>query len=273
MILSSCQIYVLGRGFIPALDVTPGDVVVSLAGKRTENVEVTSVESRFVNTRANYVDSGQHNVSTTDDALFLYHSETKGTRYVRFPEISKITPNKEAKETDFLPILSYLHSDGGRNLTDDEAEYLARVVATERWSYDRQEFFSLSSLCTGEDALAFNHFLEHWASQSPGSGWFGRANVKARMVKIADKELIREVARLAVYAGYTCTFIDIGTTAININYASMPAPGSRPKNEKYKRRHYRGNVVNINAQNRPLLGISDTNRCFYLPCSSTLNLA
>lgn len=271
MIPSTCKIYVKDRGFVPALDVAPGDMVMSLDGKRAEEIAVSSVSSEFQNVWLNYVDSGQHNVYATEDALFLYYSEDKGKRYLDFKQIPNLTPNKEVTSSAYLPVLSYLYKSGRRNLSDVDVEYLARTIATMRHSYDRDSFFRISRRCTGEDALAFIHLLEHWVSRSPGKGWFGRANVKARMHQIPDLELVQEVARLAAFSGYTSMFIDTGPYALNINYASMPAPGSRPKNEKYKKVHYRGEVVNINAMNRPLLGISNTKRCFYLPCSSTLN--
>lgn len=261
MIIGS-ELYVIGRGFIPVLDVSPGDRVYTLNGRKVEIEKVESTSCYFISKQIDRIDAGMQNVSVTDDARFLYYSEVHGEKYISFKEIHSHTPNKEYVPDKYLPVLSWTAHAGCRNVDDATIEYLVRCITLDV-SIDMTIFDSF----TGEDSLVFIHLLEHWLSIAPGTGYFGRVNVKARAHLIKDKNLRDEVCRIAALAGFTSFCNDAFAV---INYESMPVPGSRPKSQKYVRTYYRGNAVNIQAKNRPILGRSDRGKIFYLPCTTAM---
>ena len=269
MINNECFIYVIGRGFISPSELAPQDRVYTLDGLRVVEDEISSVTSEYVYEKICVVDAGQQNVSVTSDTRFLYHSDRHGSRLISFNDIPKLTPNKDYNERYYLPVLSNPYLAGSRNTSDVDVEYIARMIATE--DVDEKSFKEIVSRCTGEDALALIDMLEFWASDDPGIGWFGRAQVKARLHYITSEYVMNELARIAVLAGYTATtkIVESGFWLF-VSYESRPIPGSRPKNEKYYVQNYMGNVYLINAGNKPVLGKS-RDRVFYLPTSSTIN--
>lgn len=269
MIDNQCFIYVLNKGFTHVQNVSPGDNVYTLGLDAKVSIEeVHSVISEFFYGKLNVIDSGQHNVNSTESTLHLYISETYGTKLLKFSEIASHTPNKDYVSNKYLPFLSTPFCAGRRNNSDQELEYIARMLASEQ--YDLSSFNSIVSKCTGEDALVLVDLLEFWLSEDPGKGWLGRAQVKARAHFIKNEHIADEILKVACLAGYTSkkTTISQGWL-IFINYESTPVPGSRPKNEKYYKQNYYGNIYSINAKNRSILGMSKE-RCFYLPCSSVI---
>lgn len=272
MITQENKLYVIGQGFSELHNVTPGDKVYSLDGLRVEIVQVEAVESTFISAKINSIHAGQQNVDATNDARYLYHSDKFGNKYLSFSEIPGNTPNKEYSETKYLPVLSYPYMTGERRATDSELEFLARMLSAGKRHYDLDAFLNISKRCQGDDALMFIDLLEHWVSESPGAGNFGRVHVKSRMHIVWDRMIADEISRLAVLAGFTCTEILFpGCIALKISYESMPVPGSIPKNQKYLQAFYRGLAYNIKCEgNRPIMGMS-RGRYFYLPTTSTLN--
>ena len=123
----------------------------------------------------------------------------------------------------------------------------------------------------GKDCTVLVDMLEFWVSVSPGAGWFGRAQVKTRNHPVRDKYFAEELAVICIRAGYTAALgmFDERTYSLRVNYEPMPIPGSRPKNEKYRKEYFTGYVYNINSSNKSILGRS-LNRMFYLPTSSIL---
>lgn len=268
MITEGCSIYVVDRGFIEISEVSPGDKVYTLDGFESSIKSVDSIRSEFISSRLNHIDSGQHNVIITDGSLSQYYSETNGFKYLRFSEIPSHTRDKTYQANKYLPVLSWLHS-GDRNCTDRELESVARMVLVKR--FDRDKFDSIIYRCSGLDALALVDFLEFWCSESPGKGWFDRAQVKSRTHQIDDLHFRDELARIAVMAGYTAAFstFEKDKYALRINFESMPIPGSRPKNEKYYYTYYTGLAYSVSAENLPIMGKS-RNRIFYLPTTEML---
>ena len=271
MIDNQCLIYVLNKGFIKTEFVAPGDRVYTLGLDAKVSIEeVESIQSDFFYGKINVIDSGQHNVNSTDSSLHLYTSEQYGVKYLKFLEIPAKTPDKEYRSSKYLPLLSTPFFAGKRSNSDQELEYIARMLVSEQ--YDISSFNSIVSRCTGEDALVLVDLLEFWLSDDPGKGWLGRAQVKARAHEIKNEYIADEILKIACLAGYTSkkTCIRDGKSwLVFINYESTPVPGSRPKNEKYYKQSYFGSVYQINANSKSILGISK-GRCFYLPCASVL---
>ena len=269
MITEHCDLYVLGRGFVKALDLNVQDKVYSLDGAgQVEITEVESVSSEYISGKINRIDSGAHNVDLTDDARSLYYSENHGYKLISFNQIPAMTPNKDFQPNKYLPVLSSRES-GPPNCSLTELEYVARMLAVHQ--VDRPSFDNIINRCSGSDALVLIDMLEFWCSFSPGTGWFERAQVKSRSHEVRDRHILDELSRVAVLAGFTAatTELDQERFGLKVSYEPSPIPGSRPKNEKYFKTYYTGNIVNINAKNRPIMGRS-RNRIFYLPTSSTL---
>ena len=263
MITQNCDIYVVDKGFVNPADLSPGDKVYTLDGFKVEIKPLNSIRSEFVSSRLNRIDAGPHNIVLTDDAELLYYSEIHGFKYIKFNQIPGHTRDKAYWPDKYLPVLSWPES-GSRARSNVELEYIARMVLSRE--YDHGSFKSIIRGCTGSDCLALIDFLEFWCSESPGKGWFDRAQVKARTHVILDKYICEELAKVAVLAGFTAGIdkFDVRTFALRVNYESMPIPGSRPKNEKYYHEYYTGLVYDINAGNLSILGRS-RDRIFYLP--------
>ena len=266
-----CQIYVLGKGFIPVDEVSPGDQVYRLNGMKPEVGQVDSVSSEIVNDRLYHIQTGLQQVIATEDTRYPYYSEENGLRYIAFNQIERLTPNKEYSSTKFLPVLSMPMFEGTRTCSDQELEYLVRMMVLEKISLNLKEFFSISTRMNGDDAFVFIDILEHWASVTPGAGFFGRNNRKSRAFFFLNKEVSEEICRLACLVG-CCTMMYESESgyALQIFFEGMPIPGNVPKNEKYKRAHYYGPVYNLNSNNLPVFGRYGT-RAYYLPFTSTLN--
>ncbi len=269
MIVESCSIYVIGKGFVDISMVGPGDIVYTISSDlKVEETVVSSSSSEFVTQSLNFVDSGQHKIEATNETMYFYTSERHGTGYFSFDMIPKITPDKDYIATKYLPVLSWPNLAGYRNNSDLELEYCARMLAAGREAFDLNSFLSISRKCTGEDAFIFVDMIEFWHSRHPGLGWFDKVQVKSRAHVVYDDLTMYEVMRLACMAGYTSSFQKYEhDRVVNISYESTPIPGSRPKSEKYKKSYYIGNVYSINAKNRPILG-TYKNKCYYLPCST-----
>lgn len=270
MITGDCLIYQVDRGFVNPGDLTLGSQVYTLDHDRSPGcTEIVSLTSDYVSGKINSIDSGAHNVDVTDDARLLYYSENHGSVLLSWNQIPAMTPDKRFSANKYLPVLSWPEGKT-QNCTVQELEYIARMVAVH--AYDRDKFKAIIDRCGSLDAMILVDMLEFWCSRSPGDGWFARVSVKSRSHVIKDKYILHELAKIAVLAGYTA-FIgnyEPYVYALKISYESMPIPGSRPKNEKYFKKYFSGICYNIDAGNKPILGISK-NRVFYLPTSSVLN--
>lgn len=264
-------IYIVGRGFVPIDEVSPGDKVYRLNGLKPEVGTVDSITSEFVNDRIYSIRSGLHHIDATADTRYLYNSEAHGYKYIPFGEISNLTPNKEYLDTKYLPVLARPSFSDVRGCTNQELEYLARLMIFENRVFDRELFLSFTERMTGDDAFIFIDLLEHWISVTPGQGMFGKLNRKSRAFFFENGLVCDEICRLACMTGY-CTLLTEHDTGfvLQIFFEGSPIPGSTPKNEKYLRRHYYGNVYNLNSGNMPVFGRFGA-RAFYLPCTSSLN--
>lgn len=270
MIANNTKIYVIGKGFVNASHVSHGDLVYTLNSNLKVSIQpIAYISSDFCYDKINVIDAGQQNIDTTEDTRFLYYSDIDGSKYIKFDEIAKYTPNKEYSEKKYLPVLSSPYFSGYRKYSNQELEYIARMITIH--DYDNS-LLDIIKNCTGEDHQALVDLLEVWVSDDPGVGWFGRAQVKARLHEINDKEIAEAICLSAVLAGYTSTLhVNENNFWVMISYESRPVPGSRPKNEKYFKQNYVGNVYNLCAgENENILGMSKQ-RCFYLNTTSTLN--
>lgn len=262
------EIYVIGKGFIPAADVCINDQVYTLDQHAVVVDQIDSVCQEYVSARLNRIDSGNHNAIVTNDTRFLYYSDLNGYKYISFDQIDSNTRDKAYREDKYLPILSW-RDNSPRQFTDNELESIARSVAVH--VYDYHTFDNVVQNMGGNDCTVLVDLLEFWCSVTPGAGWFGRAQVKTRNHPIRSRHFTDELAIVAVRAGYTAAIgmFDENTYSLRVNYEPMPIPGSRPKNEKYRKEYFTGYVYNISAGNKPILGRS-LNRIFYLPTSTIL---
>lgn len=264
-----CQIYIIGKGFVNVAEVTPGDSVYTLNELRPEIAPVESVSSEFINQQIDVIQTGLQYVEATPDTRYLYVSEVHGCEYIRFQDIESYTPNKEYVSYKHLPVLSAPYYTGVRGCTDQELEFLARSLAV---GYDPGSFYDISRRMSGDDAFVFVDLFEHWVSDHPGLGKFGKLNRKSRAFFLPDNTIADEISRLACLAGL-CTMVsqhDRGTV-IQIFMDGIPVPGDVPKTMKYRKKQYRGNVYNVNCKNRPIFGRIER-RSFYLPFTSTFNV-
>lgn len=266
--IANPEIYVIGQGFVNASELTIGSQVYTLDSHKVRISQIDSVKQDFISLPINRVDSGNHNALITDDARLLYYSERHGYKYISFDQIPGHTADKIYLPTKYLPILSWQDL-SPRQFTDSELESIARSVAIHK--YDHRTFENMVHKMGGQDCSVLVDMLELWVSVSPGVGWFGRAQVKTRNHPVRDKYFAEELAIICVRAGYTAAIgkFDERTYSLRVNYEPMPIPGSRPKNEKYRKEYFTGYVYNISSGNRPILGRS-LNRIFYLPTSSIL---
>lgn len=270
MITNQCEVYIIDKGFTKLEDVYPGMKVYTLDGLKVEVESVKSVRSEFINQKINVIDSGQHNVDSTNKTLHLYHSEINGIKYLLFNEIPSHIRSKSTDPKKFNPILAWPNFTGTRNCTDVELEWVARMIAVRDYNYS--EIIQVTQKCTGDDALVLIDMLEFWCSVSPGSGAFGRVSVKSRSHVIEDKRLLDEFCRIAAMAGFTSQITNFTPFVYGwkVYYEAMPVAGSRPVNEKFKTRNFIGNVYQVESMNnRAILGRS-RNRVFYLPTSQVV---
>lgn len=268
--IAQAQIYVVGRGFIPIEFVSPGDRVYRLNGLQPEIGRVESISSEFINDKINSVNTGLQSIEATYDTRYLYLSDDLGVKYLAFEQIDSYTPNKEYISNKYLPVLSMPFFVGSRNKTDQTLEFLARMFALSRY-VDKDLFLQECKDFTGEDAFVFIDLLEHWASDHPGLGAFGKLNRKSRAFFIKSRIVGDEISRLACLAGMSTMVNDSPAgVVVQIFFDGRPVPGDVPKTQKYTKKHYCGNVYNLNSANMPVFGRFGT-RAYYLPCTSVLN--
>lgn len=265
-----CDVYVVNQGFIPVADVCPGDKVFSLNAGKPEIIPVDRVYSEFINKPIDRIRTGIQQSDATEDTRYLYWSEDNGYRYIAFNKIEEMTPNKEYQPNKYLPVLGGPLFTGQRNFTDSEIESVVRKMAMSHPQSGR-ELSTLAELASGEDAFIFIDLIEHWMSHHPGLGKFGKLNRKARVFYLYDGSLVDNFRKLAMMAGW-CTLAEPLNrgAAVQVVFDSVMIPGDVPKNQKYVRVHYRGNVYGINAKNRPIYGRFGS-RAYYLPFASVLN--
>lgn len=265
-----CQVYVKHRGFISVADVEPGNFVYTLDNFQTKLTRVSLVESRYHTGKLNCVQSGVNQSLCSNTTRYHYVKPTGESGYFSFKEIPIITRDKAYVDDKYYPFLTW-PAGGVRVLSDQQIEYIVRSIATKHIDYNNV-FDQLESM-SGQDALVFAHFIEHWLSVSPGEGSFGRASVKARGVYLDDvsPKLFEEIIKTILLAGYTVEITDWDIQSIKIYFVSTPTAGSIPKPEKYFPLTIHGNIYRVNAENKPILGIYK-NRCFYLPFSDTQNI-
>lgn len=265
--LADFEIYVIGKGFVQAGDLNIDDQVYTLDSFDVSIRPIDSLSSDFFSGKLNRIDCGNHNLLSTDETRHHYYSPNRGFKALSFSQIDQWAMFKKYDPRFFLPVLSWASNPEERNIDWHELEYVARAIAINRGDPDSL-LKTLRRTGVG-DCILLVDLLEHWCSQSPGDGWFGRAQVKTRSHKFRDLRLAEEMSVVAARAGYTAAIS--GTERyhyLRVNYESMPVPGSRPKNEKYYSQYYTGMVYTVGAGNLPILGRSNFGRVFYLPCGN-----
>lgn len=268
--IAEAKIYVVGRGFVPIGFVSPGDRVYRLNGLQPEIGRVESISSEFINQKINVIHTGIQSIEATQDTRYLYLSDDHGVKYLAFEQIDSYTPNKEYDSRKYLPILSMPFFEGKRNKTDQELEFFSRMFTSSRF-LDQDLFLKESKAFTGEDAFIFIDLLEHWASDHPGLGAFGKLNRKSRAFYMREQIVADEISRLACLAGMSTMVVSSPAgVLVQIFFDGRPIPGDVPKTQKYTKKHYCGTVYSLNSANMPIFGRFGT-RAYYLPCTSILN--
>lgn len=257
--INDCKIYTIEHGWLDTKDVEEEMTVITLDGLEPKLSKVSYVESKYVSDFVNRIDSGSHNLYCTNENVHALLDSNNKIHRVSFEDIPELTPDKAYLDNKMLPLLSWPKDISTMNYNDVELESIARKillgleVSIDPWSF------------TGSDAIRLIDMLEFWLSDHPGSGWFGRAKVKSRAHKIKDFKLAYDLSVVAVLAGYTASIQESDKwTFLCVAFESTPIPGSRPKNEKWYRQFYSGEMYNIYADNNPILGNS-LGRVFYLP--------
>ena len=268
--LAKCRPYVIGKGLQDPFDLSPGDMVYTL--DQNLNVEPTAIESvatDFYQGKINVVKSGQNQSLSTPSTRFMYVTGDLeyGVKMAAWEEIDRITPNKEAIPSKYLPVLSFLDN-SPREYSDVELDGLARLIYLGGLTYDYHR--AIMATMRGRDGIVLITLMEEYFSDSPGKGRFGRASVKDRLFFIPQRWVIPELARLAVLSGYTAqTFYTPSTWGLQVNFESTPVPGSIPKNQKYYKEPFANYVFALDAQNRPILGVSVNKWCFMSTSEAT----
>lgn len=267
MITNQCDVYVIDQGFVALEDLSPGMMVYTLDSLRVEPEPIKSVRSEFIQQKINVIDSGQHNVDSTNNTLHLYHSEINGSKYLTFNHIDSHVRSKSTDPKKYNPVLAWPYFQDKRNCSDLDLEYVARSIVSRHVDY--KSIQTIMDRCTGDDALVLVDMLEFWCSDNPGRGSFGRVSVKSRLHTIESQWLLDELCKTAALAGFTSHTAKFNDRefAWRVYYEPMPVAGSRPKTEKFKQRYFVGNVYQVETlNNRPVLGRSK-NRTIYLPTS------
>lgn len=251
--IANPEIYVIGQGFVNASELTVGSQCYTLDQRNVVIDQIDSVRQEFVSQQLNRIDSGNHNALITDDTRLLYYSENLGYKYISFDQIPSHTQDKAYNDNKYLPILSW-QDNTPRRFNDSTLEGIARSIAMH--IYDHDKFKYVVQNMGGKDCTVLVDMLEFWVSVSPGVGWFGRAQVKTRNHPVRDKYFAEELAIICIRAGYTAALgmFDERTYSLRVNYEPMPIPGSRPKNEKYRKEYFTGYVYNISSSNKAILG-------------------
>lgn len=261
--LAKCRPYVIGKGLQDPFDLSPGDRVYTLSHDlKIETTPIESVATDFYEGKVNIVKSGQNQSISTPTTRFMYVTGDLDykIKMATWPEIDRITPNKEALPSKYLPVLSFL-DEHEREYTDIQLDGLARSIYLGSLTYENS--YATISNMRGQDAIVLITLMEEYFSDSPGKGKFGRASVKDRLFFIRQKWLVDELARLAVLSGYTAqTFYTERSWGLQVNFESTPVPGSIPKNQKYYKEPFADYVFAINANNLPILGMSVNKWCF-----------
>ena len=264
-----CDVYVVGRGFIHVSDVSPGDRVYTLNGLVPEISRVQEVQSEFIRQSIHRISTGMQRIEATKDTLYLYVSEINGLKYIKFAQIDKLTPNKEYRDNKYLPVLGGFMG-GDRNFSDQQLEEITRLLLLRAPSC-ADKIPVLASQATGTDAFVFMDLVEHWLSDNPGIGRFGKLNRKSRAFFFNYDSYVDDFCLLAMKAGWLTQIDKLpgDGAAVNVFYDSSPVPGDVPKNEKYVNKYYVGNVYGINSHNRPIWGRFER-RAYFLPFTSDL---
>jgi len=265
--LAQHEIYVLNRGFVNAEDLFVGDQVYTLDGWETKLSRIDYIQSDFFFGKMNRIDCGNHNLLSTDETKHRYYSPNHGFAELSFNEVEQKAMYKKYDPRFYMPVLTWAENPEERKVDNRDLEYVARAIAFGGGTDPR--LVEIIRSTAGGDCIVLIDLLEHWCSQSPGEGWFGRAQVKTRSHRVPDMTIADELSVVAARAGFTSA---IGTSDqsiyLRINYESMPIPGSRPRNEKYYKQYYTGMVYTVGAGNMPILGRSNFGRVFYLPSGS-----
>lgn len=264
------SVYVLGRGFVHPMELSVGDRVYTLDNNISVQIEpIESVESQYINQKINRVYSGSNNSIGLDDARYMYYSNSKGIKFMTWEEIPLLTPNKEAYDSSYLPVLSALEQSPMR-LPSLELDGLARSIAVGEIDIHTTK---LLRQLGGLESFALIDLLDTWMGTDPGKGGLRGQQVKARKFSFrAGLTFVQELARVAAMAGYTSQIVSYGPLEhfLLVNHESMPTPGSIPKTQKYYREYYTGYMYNINAKNRPIFGLGPADKHSYMPTASIL---
>lgn len=260
--LAQIKPYVIGKGLTDPFDLNIGDFVYTIDANLDIKIsQIDSISTDFYAGRINVVKSGQNQSLSTDTTRFMYVTgdEKYKTGFFRWSEIDKITPNKEAIPTKYLPVLSFLDSEP-RQHDDKFLDGLARKIYLGVLTHDEDR--DTIRKMRGQDGIVLITLMEEYFSESPGKGKYGRASVKDRLFYIPQNWILDEIARLAVLSGYTSQIVDHSIGAIQVNFESTPVPGSIPKNQKYYKEPFADYVFAVSAGNLPILGRSLTKWCF-----------
>lgn len=255
--INDCKIYTVEHGWLDSADVETGITVRVLDGMTPTTRVIEHKDKRSFNEFVNRIDSGAHNLFCTDENKHTFVDSSYGIHKIDFKDIPKVSPDKAYLADKLLPLLSWPEQTNKMNYSDQELEYIARSIAINEVLDIEPESF------TGLDALRLVDMLEFWASENPGKGRFGRARVKYRTHNLPNTDMAYDLATVAVLAGYTAS---VSNNILGVSYESTPIPGSRPKNEKWYKQWYAGDMYSFYADNLPILGCS-LGRVFYLPFS------
>lgn len=268
MIIDSL-IYVINKGYVEPSELSVGDCVYKLNYNKIEQGPIERIQSDFVSSMVNVVNSGQFSSLSTDDTRFLFVNGFGDYAHLKWDEISAKTRDKAFNKKMYLPVLTTMHKDD-RTYTDSELDGWARVISIGQYDFTEAKNFLRSM--TGIDNYIFIELLETWASFEPGKGYgFSKVLVKSRMFRFRHKQIAQEICRVANFAGWTADLQSYEKYwFVAINFEATPSLGSIPKTQKYYKKPYTGMVYNIDAGNSPILGRTAYNKYCFVPSISSL---
>ena len=268
MIIDSL-VYVIGKGYVDPSELSPGDEVYKLKENIIERGPVERIQSDFLSSMINVINSGQFGNLSTDDTRFLFINGYGEYAYLKWSDIPDKTLDKGYYISKYLPVLTTLDK-RERSFTDSEIDGWARAIAIKQYDYHEALNFLLT--LRGKDCYIFIELLETWASYEPGKGYgFSRVLVKGRMFDFKEKRIAEEICRVANFAGWTAALQPYDHIwFVAINFEATPSLGSVPKTQKYYKQPYTGMVYNVDAGNLPILGRTAYNKYCFIPSVSTL---